>query len=253
LVCPGCLKKFTRVGGLIGHIEMGRCEGISQRNMDAARVEKASGLRSGLRALDEEHRQNLGHDFRLGPPKINTDYSGHLGIKLSSASKSAGTADDSFVLPNTKGKGPESVGSDGSTSGLKGHQLGLPDDFPSDSTRRYFHGDSKQPDLLTEDNLKVVGPPMDNPWARKPALRSVPCATPTQTASKLGMQPQAPPAVPSAASTSHTAQHKARSLGPIHTQEPSPAVPEPRLTPFDVVKYYDPILRKYTCPHARCG
>jgi hypothetical protein len=40
LKCPGCGEVFTRLGGLVSHIELTECQSISKQRFDSARIEK---------------------------------------------------------------------------------------------------------------------------------------------------------------------------------------------------------------------
>lgn len=40
LDCPGCGKHFTRVGGLMGHIELNECKGLDKEQLEKARKQK---------------------------------------------------------------------------------------------------------------------------------------------------------------------------------------------------------------------
>jgi hypothetical protein len=40
LDCPGCGKHFTRVGGLMCHIELNECKGLDKEQLEKARKQK---------------------------------------------------------------------------------------------------------------------------------------------------------------------------------------------------------------------
>jgi len=217
----------------MGHIETGKCVGISNDRINAAREEKASGLRGGLIAMEDKQRSGLG--------KVGDDYSGNFGTITDMAPKS--------VITNNSSVGSlESMRPEDSPQAMKGHQLNLSSDLPPSSIKKYLHGDSKQPDLLTEDTVKAIGPLTENPWTRKPVTPLLqPSKSVSHAVQEVKGQPKVTSVIPGPARPLGVQQ--TRQLRPIQTKKSQ----VPMVDQFNVRQFYDPIIQMYTCPHSRCG
>ena len=220
--------------------------------MEAIRVEKVSGLRAGLKALEEKRRQQPGGAVQLGPGRVNEDYSQHFGIK--------GASVGSKNIAGNNGSLRESINKSGvshapSSQGLAANSNGTPvlltaaasKKSKGGSTGNYYHGDSKQPDLLTEDNLKSIGQPTENPWAHKKLLSPGPIPLGTTHS------PDVISTAPSQAAVWPAPPRQVRATPTLQTSAPKIVTPTLSADTIDPMDYYDPILRKYVCPHPRCG
>ncbi|KAJ9148445.1 hypothetical protein NKR23_g5087 [Pleurostoma richardsiae] len=212
LICPGCLQKFHRAGGLIAHIEQDSCQTIRGSDITQRREEKVERMIRKLEPLRKAGEY-------LGIPKPNPDYA---ATYLSSHKDPlAGTSRSASWIPKPDAE---------QEWGPAAQALGPEAQFPRMPHREYLDGYTKVPDLLTGDEDSPMEMKPGNSWASSENAQKLFPNAPQQTLDDLHRDPTKPPA---------------------ETQEvPNPH--DPSAPGFNPNTYFSPYTKKYMCPHLNC-
>ncbi|KAI1092328.1 hypothetical protein F5B19DRAFT_492570 [Rostrohypoxylon terebratum] len=195
LTCPGCSRSFTATGQWVHHIESGQCGRIFP-----------SDLFQGVAKVMDIITKNLAKTRLQSEDYV--DFSGPSHIRDVWGDEWADS--QSFDVRKNPGK------------------------FPRVGKHEYYHGDSKEPNLLTGDGANDLAQKPGNAWAQKknlfPENDKKLVATPAPQPYVL-KKPEEP-----ASSGRPTGE---RILDPHHKD-------------FNVAVFWNPILETYTCPHRTC-
>ncbi|KAE8441598.1 hypothetical protein EG329_004647 [Mollisiaceae sp. DMI_Dod_QoI] len=222
LRCPGCNKKFTRLGGLIGHIELKTCRDLPNLNIEAARKEKEQ----SNAMVKSAHNFN---DFSRG------------GVSF---------GDEPHPLAKTPAPSPQGQPGQGTPHGpvFHGDDLIGEVDLTSAILNAPWGGDESK--LLERVALATNQfPPLST---KIPNIMDAPMVTasaPNAWTSRKDLFPAASPSLassPSVAAVVLQAQVVAQ-------PDPEPDPFDPDSPGFDPQKYYIPLTQKYKCPYFGCG
>ncbi|CZR67654.1 uncharacterized protein PAC_17553 [Phialocephala subalpina] len=293
LHCPGCGKKFNRLGGLVGHLELKSCRALKV-DIEAARKEISQHNATVHSARDYKDFSRSGNSsFAPEPLPVALAKSpgafvqGQAGQPASGAHQEQSFRGDDLI-------GNLDIANWGVEAKLKEVNLIDVDDFPALS--------SKAPNITNAPTFgtPAVNATAANAWATQPTLLStgrIPISlvhTPAvNTASRQNFNPSASGVVPQtgtpvvntqtgnawatqenslAAASSATAGPIQLTRTPVAPAEAAPSVlavilqnqavarPDAEANPYDpdtpgfnASKYWIPMLDKYKCPYLGCG
>ncbi|KAL8288674.1 hypothetical protein RB597_000674 [Gaeumannomyces tritici] len=222
LQCPGCNATFVRGASLFAHIEQGHCGGLgnSAKAYTNAKREQTIGF---IRALqDRDLAAQAG--FQLGPGKTGDDYGGYVGKQ-----REAYDLTDDEVVRFSLLRLEEEVRES------KGASFDRELDFPPPGSRDYHLGNSKQPDLLGDEEPVVHSQPDKGAW----------------DAGSKQLFPN-PPRALAPPTARLTPQELLALLEQVDKQTPHDEH-DPDVPGFHTGRYWVEVLSKYKCPHPRCG
>ncbi|KAI1102386.1 hypothetical protein F4804DRAFT_343253 [Jackrogersella minutella] len=193
LSCPGCAKDFKSTAGWILHIEDGDCSAIFPSDISKGIDNVMNTIQEKLFEARTEGARWIDHS---GPSHIQDTW----GEKWNDSQKLDAQ-----------------------------HQ---PEAFPRTAQQEYYHGSSKQSDLLTGELADDLEQKPGNAWGQK---------------KKLFPEKENDGAIPPPPSLLEEMSGPSLSSQPTEGRILDPNHPE-----FNVAVFYNPILETYKCPHKSC-
>lgn len=250
LTCNFCGMHFIRAGGLVAHYEHGQCSKITKVEFD---LQRDHWYKQGLLKAEED-RKDKEERRQMAELQAQEEFEKAVeqdALALEQAEQSrwdlATVVPACIVAPTSPGSidGGEKFEFGRKSSmaqpdneplvfeenpiyhdgwGADDGLLNLADDFPRLKLRAYRHGDSKAPDLLTDD----PDPKENAKWAASKAFKTV-----------------SPEILPAICLMSEVPKE---SLTAMAEKRPY----DPQAPGFDPQKYWNKFTSQYRCPHLSC-
>lgn len=199
------------------HLENGACERLGDSAKAYTNVKREQTI-NFIRAL--QAKDLAAHaGYQIGPGKPADDYGGYIG-----------KGKNDYELTEDEAIRLRLIQLNEEYSEDKGASFNREIDFPHPGTQGYHHGDSKQPDLLSEENPVIHNQPDKGAW-------------------EAGSKQLFPNALPGARPT---AEELLRILEQVDKKMPREEH-DPDASGFNVARYWVEVLGKFKCPHLRCG